>query len=136
MTAKTAAKRKPKVEPTVGASTYVKPGELEWQPSPFKGIQIKVLYENKEKGELTCLLKWQPGAHLPMHRHPEIEQTWVLEGSFYDHDGICKAGEYVWRTPGSIHETHSDTGCVILAIYRKPNMFYRATGEVTSGYDT
>ena len=136
MTAKTAAKRKPKVEPTLGASTYVKPQQLEWKPSPFKGIQIKVLYENKERGELTCLLKWEPGARLPMHKHPEIEQTWVLEGSFYDHDGICKAGEYVWRTPGSIHETHSDTGCVILAIYRKPNMFYRETGQVTSGYDT
>ena len=133
MTAKTAVK---KVEPTPGASTYVKPAELEWKPSPFPGIQIKVLYEDKAKGEMTCLLKWAPGARLPMHRHPEIEQTWVLEGSFYDHDGICRAGEYVWRTPGSIHETFSDTGAVILAIYRKPNMFYRESGQVTSGYNT
>src|SRR5688572_1924523 len=121
MPAKTAVKavepkRKPKVQPTPQGSTYVKPDEMEWKPSPFKGIQIKVLYENKAKGELTCLLKWEPGASLPMHKHPEIEQTWVLEGSFYDHDGVCKAGEYVWRTPGSIHETHSDTGAVILAI--------------------
>jgi quercetin dioxygenase-like cupin family protein len=108
MPAKTALKRKPKVQPTIGGSTYVKPDQI----------------------------AWEPGASLPMHKHPEIEQTWVLEGSFYDHDGICKAGEYVWRTPGSIHETHSDTGAVILAIYRKPNMFYRSTGEVTSGYDT
>jgi len=129
-------KRKPKVEPTPRGSTYVRPDELDWKPSPFPGIQIKVLYEDKAKGELTCLLKWAPGASLPMHKHPELEQTWVLEGSFYDHDGICKAGEYVWRTPGSIHETHSDTGAVILAIYRKPNMFYRETGQVTSGYGT
>ena len=135
MTAKAAVKRKPKVQPTPEGSTYVKPSEIDWKPSPFHGIQIKVLYEDKAKGELTCLLKWEPGASLPMHRHPEIEQTWVLEGSFYDHDGICKAGEYVWRTPGSIHETHSDMGAVILAIYRKPNMFYRKSGEVTSGYE-
>jgi len=133
MTAKTAVT---KVEPTPVASTYVKPAELEWKPSPFPGIQIKVLYEDKAKGEMTCLLKWAPGARLPMHRHPEIEQTWVLEGSFYDHDGICRAGEYVWRTPGSIHETFSDTGAVILAIYREPNMFYRESGQVTSGYGT
>ena len=130
------ARRKSKAQPTVGGSTYVKPDQIDWKPSPFPGIQIKVLYEDKAKGELTCLLKWAPGASLPMHKHPEIEQTWVLEGSFYDHDGICKAGEYVWRTPGSIHETHSETGAVILAIYRKPNMFYRDKGQVTSGYDT
>jgi len=74
---------------------------------------------------MTVLLKWEPGAVLPFHRHPEIEQSWVLEGSFYDHDGICRAGEFVWRQPGSLHETKSDEGCILLAIYRKPNIFYK-----------
>ena len=91
-------------------------------------ISIKVLYEDKPKGEMTCLLKWEPGATLPMHRHPEIEQTFVIEGSFYDHDGICRAGEFVWRRVGSFHETHSDEGAVILAVYRKPNVFQHGTG--------
>ena len=65
-----------------------------------------------------------------MHKHPEIEQSWVLEGSFYDHDGICRAGEFVWRRPGSFHQAHSDEGAVILAIYRKPNVF-QSTAPVT-----
>ena len=129
-------KRKPKLEPTPDGSTYVKPQDMDWKPSPFEGISIKVLYEDKEKGELTCLLKWEPGTHLPFHKHPEIEQTFVLEGSFYDHDGIARAGEYVWRIPGSFHETHSDEGAVILAIYRKPNIFYDKSGGSSAGYDT
>jgi len=86
------------------------------------------VYEDKPKGEMTCLLKWEPGATLPMHKHPEIEQTFVIEGSFYDHDGICRAGEFVWRRVGSLHETHSDEGAVILAVYRKPNVFQHSTG--------
>jgi anti-sigma factor ChrR (cupin superfamily) len=57
------------------------------------------VYEDEEKGEMTCLLRWEPGASLPMLKHSEIEQSWVLEGSFYDHDGICRAGEFVWRHP-------------------------------------
>ena len=68
------------------------------------------------------------GATLPMHKQPEIEQTYVIEGSFYDHDGICRAGEFVWRRVGSFHETHSDEGAVILAVYRKPNVFQHSTG--------
>jgi anti-sigma factor ChrR (cupin superfamily) len=115
-------------QPTIGASTYVKPQDMDWTPTQFAGVSIKVLYEDKEKGETTCLLKWAPGTSLPMHKHPEIEQTYVLEGSFYDHDGICRAGEYVWRRAGSFHETHSDEGAVILAIYRKPNVFQNSTG--------
>tara|TARA_Y100000588_G_C13323137_1_gene530698 strand:+ start:66 stop:452 length:387 start_codon:yes stop_codon:yes gene_type:complete len=121
-------KREPKVQATIGASTYVDPKQIEWSPSQFKGIEIKVLYEKREKGEMTCLLKWEPGTTLPMHKHPELEQSFVLEGSFYDHDGICKAGEYVWRKEGSFHETHSDEGCIILAVYRKPNIFKNTQG--------
>ncbi len=122
------AKRKPKIEPTIGGSVYVQPQDMEWGPSQFEGIQIKVLYQDKEAGELTCLLKWEPGATLPFHKHPEIEQSYVLEGSFYDHDGICRAGEFVWRKPGSFHQTHTDEGCTLLAVYRKPNVFKNTAG--------
>ena len=83
------------------------------EADPLRRISVKVLYEDPDKGEMTCLLKWEPGASLPFHRHPEIEQSYVIEGSFYDHDGIARAGEYVWRRPDSCHETHSDEGCVI-----------------------
>jgi quercetin dioxygenase-like cupin family protein len=107
---------------------YLKPQEMEWRPSQFEGIDIKVLYEDKEAGELTCLLRWKPGATLPFHKHPELEQSWVIEGSFSDHDGICRAGEFVYRKPGSMHETHSAQGCILLAIYRKPNIFRNSAG--------
>lgn len=117
-----------KLEPTQGGSTYVKPEDMDWQDTQFEGIQIKPLYKDDEKGELTCLLKWAPGASLPFHKHPEIEQSYVISGSFYDHDGIARAGEYVWRKPGSFHETFSDEGCVILAVYRKPNVFFNSAG--------
>lgn len=91
--------------PTPDGSSYIKPQDMEWKPSQFAGIEIKVLYEDKPAGEMTCLLRWAPGTTLPFHRHPEIEQSYVIEGSFSDHDGICRAGEYVWRRPGSMHET-------------------------------
>jgi anti-sigma factor ChrR (cupin superfamily) len=117
-----------KLQPTIGGSTYVDPATMDWQPSQFDKIAMKVLYRDADKGEMTVLLKWEPGASLPFHKHPEIEQSYVLEGSFYDHDGICRAGQFVWRTPGSMHETHSDEGCVLLAIYRKPNIFRNTEG--------
>lgn len=126
--AKLQFKKNERLEPTPEGSVYVKPQEMDWKPSQFEGIEIKVLYQNEAEGEMTCLLRWQPGATLPFHKHPEIEQTWVLEGSFYDHDGICRAGEFVWRHPGSMHETRSDEGCVILAVYRKPNIFRKSAG--------
>ena len=117
-----------RLEPTPHGSTYVKPDEIDWKPTQFEGISIKVLYEDAARGEMTCLLKWAPGARLPIHKHPEVEQTWVLQGSFSDHEGTARAGEFVWRTPGSVHETRTDEGAIILAIYRKPNVFQHSSG--------
>jgi anti-sigma factor ChrR (cupin superfamily) len=116
------------LQPTIGGSTYIDPSTMDWQPSQFEKIAMKVLYRDEAKGEMTVLLKWEPGATLPFHKHPEIEQSYVLEGSFSDHDGIARAGQFVWRTAGSMHETRSDEGCTILAIYRKPNIFKNTQG--------
>jgi len=61
-----------RLAPTPGGSTYVKPAEMDWKPTQFEGITIKVLYEDAAKGEMTCQLRWEPGARLPIHKHPEI----------------------------------------------------------------
>lgn len=119
--------------PTIGGSTYVKPSEMDWKSTRFEKVSIKVLYENPDRGEMTCLLKLEPGAYIPFHKHPEIEQTLVLEGSVEDHDGIGTAGDYIWRKPGSLHDNRSPSGAVLFAVYRKPNIYYHATKE-TAGF--
>ena len=126
------AVKQARMKPTIDGSTYVKPQQMEWQKTQFDKVWLKILYENREKGESTVLVKLEPGAHLPYHKHPELEQAYVLEGSMYDHDGTCSAGEYVWRKPGSLHENHSDTGAIVLAVYRKQNIFVnKMTGYTT-----
>lgn len=121
------------VAPTIGGSTYIRPSEIEWRPTRFDKVSIKVLYEDAERGEMTCLLKLEPGAHIPFHKHPEIEQSLVLEGSVEDHDGVARAGDYVWRKPGSLHDNRSPDGAILFAVYRKPNIYYHAAKE-TAGF--
>ena len=69
-------------------STYVDVAKMPWQPTRFPGIDCKILMENKATGMSTMLMRWAPGARLPHHEHVAIEQTFVLEGSFADHDGV------------------------------------------------
>ncbi len=115
--------------PTRGGSTYIKPSEMEWRPTRFEKVSMKVLYEDAKRGEMTCLLKLEPGAYIPFHKHPEIEQSLVLEGSVEDHDGVATAGDYVWRKPGSLHDNRSPGGAVLFAVYRKANIYYDAAKE-------
>ena len=105
-------------------STYVDIDKLPWTKTRFAGIEAKTLMEQKESGLTTLLMRWAPGARLPLHEHVEIEQTYVLSGSFSDHDGTCTAGNYVWRRSGSRHEAWTEEGCLVLAVFLKPNTFF------------
>ena len=109
---------------SAAASIYVEVAEVPWARTRFPGISVKTLRENKGTGLSTMLFRWEPGARLPDHEHIEIEQTYVLEGSFADHDGAYTAGNYVWRRAGSRHEAWSDEGCLTLAVFLKPNKFF------------
>lgn len=105
-------------------STYVDVAALEWKPTRFPGVECKVLMDNPDSGVSTALMRWAPGARLPYHEHVEIEQSFVLEGSLVDRDGICTAGNYVWRRGGSRHEAWTEEGCLVLAMFLKPNRFF------------
>jgi len=106
------------------ASRYVDVGAIAWEKTRFPGVEWKILMQDEASGLLTCVMRWAAGARLPLHEHVEIEQTWVIEGSFEDHQGVCTAGNYVWRPKGIRHEAWTRDGCVLFAVFLKPNIFF------------
>lgn len=106
------------------ASRYVDVASLPWTPTRFKGVDMKLLMEDKETGLSTALVRFAPGATLPDHEHVELEQTFVLEGSLEDQEGAATVGNYVWRPAGSRHDAHAPNGCVALSFFLKPNKFF------------
>ncbi|MBX3626500.1 MAG: cupin domain-containing protein [Rhizobacter sp.] len=61
------------------------------------GIALKVLREHE--GVLSYLLKLDPGATLPAHRHPLDEECLVLEGRL-------RVGTRIEIGPGGYHVAH------------------------------
>jgi anti-sigma factor ChrR (cupin superfamily) len=41
------------------------------------------------EGMTRALFKLEPGAIVPMHERIDIEQTYVLQGTLEDHEGVC-----------------------------------------------
>jgi anti-sigma factor ChrR (cupin superfamily) len=105
------------------SSRYVAVDKLPWKPTPFPGVDIKVLMEDPQSGMLTALTRFAPGAELPLHEHTELEQSWVIEGRLVDHEGEVTAGNYVWRPKGSKHVARAPEGCLVLGFFLKPNKF-------------
>lgn len=105
-------------------SRLIEVEKLPWTPTPYEGIEIKVLVTDENTGLMTALFRWQPGAVLPDHEHVDLEQTWVLEGSLVDEDGEVTAGNFVWRPAGSRHSAKAPNGALVLGFFLKPNTFF------------
>jgi len=105
------------------ASRFVDVAALPWKGTKIDGVEMKVLLEDPDTGLMTALVRFAPGAKLPPHEHVEIEQSYVLEGSLEDPEGITTAGNYVWRPAGSRHVAWSPNGALVLAMYLRPNVF-------------
>jgi anti-sigma factor ChrR (cupin superfamily) len=122
-------------EPTVAETQLSAPGQTEvidvaslpWQGSD--DVKFKVLWRDEKTGASTVLFKFAPGAKAPMHEHTGIEQTFVLEGSFHDHDSAITAGNFAVRKAGSVHQAFTDEGSLHLAIFSAPNRLVE-TGEL------
>ena len=114
------------------ASRFVDVEHMPWEKTAYAGIEQKTLLVDRDSGIITALMKMAPGARLPDHEHVKIEQTYVLHGELHCGEGICKAGQFVWRPAGSRHEAWAGPkGGVFLAMFQIPNKFFKPDGRET-----
>ncbi len=91
--------------------------QIDWQECGAQGFSIKPLLEDSRAGLRTWLMQVDAGAFSPLHAHDEVEQIYVLEGSFYDQDKTYHPGEFIVRAPGAMHSAGSEDGAVVLLFY-------------------
>ena len=116
-------------------SRFVDVHDLPWEDTKFPGVKSKTLLLDKKSGLLTVLLKMDPGARLPDHEHVLIEQTFVIEGKLVDPDGVCTAGNFVWRPAGTRHAAYTPNGALMLAMFQVPNKFFERDGSTRDMLD-
>ena len=85
----------------------------EWS-SYSPGVEVCTLYDDGQRR--SALLKMSPGSFLFPHKHQQIEESIVLEGSAIIGDDIeIQAGDYQFAEAGSEHPIiSSPQGCVVL----------------------
>lgn len=96
--------------------------DLKWEPLQ-PGVDICLLYGEREHGSSTALLRYQPGAIVPRHRHIGREYLFILRGSQRDEHGVYSRGTFLINKPGGTHRVISEEGCLVLAIWELPVEF-------------
>jgi anti-sigma factor ChrR (cupin superfamily) len=92
--------------------------------APFReGIEILRLHGDGVQGPAAALLRYQPGARVPMHIHQGYEHVLVLTGSQRDEHGRYGPGTWLVHAPGTRHSVVSDDGCVVAVFWAEPVRF-------------
>jgi hypothetical protein len=81
-----------------------------WLDGPADGVGLlPVTAGPARRGLITTLLRLEPGARFPLHRHAAEERVLVLEGGYVDD----QSGEAFWRAREDVRpagSSHSLTG--------------------------
>ena len=94
---------------------------LDWQPSPSGTVWRKRLHlvGQPESGQVTSVVRYDPGSSFPAHPHPDGEEIFVLDGVFSDEHGDWPAGTFLLNPEGFEHAPFSEQGCVLFVKLRQ-----------------
>ncbi len=99
-------------EPRPGVVT-VRADEGRWRKMA-PGIDIKLLNFDEESRVRSALIRVQPGAVYPGHRHDGPEECLMISGDLAFGSLQLKAGDYHLAPKGMYHETaRSEGGCLL-----------------------
>lgn len=101
--------------------TCVRSGQVAWRDLG-PGVSMKPLFNDSAGARATMLLRLAPGGKLLAHRHRQVEEFYVLEGSCICAGEFLQAGDYHRAEAGSVHPiTSSEEGCLALVMTSTQN---------------
>ncbi|HTJ57139.1 MAG TPA: cupin domain-containing protein [Devosiaceae bacterium] len=91
---------------------------------PFReGVTVHWLHRGTSEEPSSAILKYEPHAGVPAHRHDGVETILVLEGTQSDEQGDYPAGSLVLNDIGTTHSVWTDGGCVVFIQWNRPVVF-------------
>lgn len=92
-----------------------------WQNLPFthfrEGVEI---HHIKTGSPAVAILRYAPGAKVPIHVHTGLETILVLDGVQSDERGDYPKGALILNPEGTRHSVWSETGCAVLIQWERP----------------
>jgi anti-sigma factor ChrR (cupin superfamily) len=94
---------------------------MQWAPSPSGTVWRKRVHlvGPAEAGQVTSVVRYEPGSTFHAHAHPDGEEILVLDGVFSDEHGDWPAGTYLLNPEGFRHAPFSREGCVLFVKLRQ-----------------
>lgn len=88
-----------------------------WVETQIPGIRMKILAIDRVRDRVTMLVKGEPGARYPAHRHSGPEECYVISGSLVIEGQTLRPGDFHHAEGESEHgEVWTDEGMEVLIV--------------------
>jgi anti-sigma factor ChrR (cupin superfamily) len=102
---------------TAPSNHTVMASDGEWVQTPVPGVRMKILALDRARNRVTMLVRGEPGAIYPAHRHTGPEECYVIRGSVVVEGQLLRAGDFHHAEGESDHhELHTDEGVEVLLV--------------------
>ena len=92
-------------------------GDADWAETGLPGIRYKVLAVDKVRSLATLLIRAEPGAVYPSHKHHGPEECFVVSGSVVMDGRVLRAGDFHHADEDSDHgEISTIEGAEVLIV--------------------
>ncbi len=89
----------------------------EWVSTPVPGVRMKILAIDRARDRVTMLIRGEPGATYPAHRHTGPEECFVISGSLVVEGQLLRPGDFHHAEGESDHgELRTDEGVEVLLV--------------------
>jgi hypothetical protein len=86
--------------------------ELKWRKHPIQGLVMAVLNIDRDKREISALIRAEVDVAYTLHRHATGEEILMIEGELIDGGITYKAGDHIYSAAGSKHSPYAIAGCM------------------------
>ena len=100
---------------------FIKELMTTWQDQSFEYFRDGVeVHHIRKEFPAIAILRYAPGAKVPLHIHEGLETILVLEGVQSDERGDYTEGTLILNPVGTTHSVWSENGCAVLIQWEKP----------------
>jgi anti-sigma factor ChrR (cupin superfamily) len=96
-------------------SQTIRLSDIAWA-NAMEGVKQKPIWHDKATKRRAVLVRFEPGAKLPRHRHVGDELIFVIEGSNADESGEVMTGDVNFRPNGCEHTVTTKNGATVFAL--------------------
>ena len=85
-----------------------------WEPTGVDGVTVRQIFVDRDRNQMTALVRMTPGSSYPRHVHDGAEECLVLEGDLHVGDTVLRRGDYQRAPAGSKHGVQrTEQGCLL-----------------------